>query len=251
MLSREGPDAARSRAEAARVLGAIAAGSPLQGELARLLRDEDRTVVEQALLAAGKTRNTEVLALVVERLADPHLLGAARAALVQYSDGAAGMLEEYLNDEHRPLAVRKQIPGVLARLGTAQAASILSSSMIHSDAGLRFDVIKALNRLRKEDPSLLPPNEEISDMLEAEAMGFYRSFQILAVFDPASFGAPASQPDAGEANVLTRALRERMEHEVERLFRLLALPTPWKFLNTFCGPSTTGCSPALSIPILA
>jgi AAA family ATP:ADP antiporter len=236
MLSHDGPDAARSRAEAARVLGAIPANCPLQGELARLLRDEDRAVVEQALLAAGKTRNAQVLALVVERLGNPHLLGAARAALVQYGDSAAGTLQEDLNDENRPLAVRKQIPGVLARLGTAQAAAILSSSMIQSDAGLRFDVIKALNRLRKEDPSLLPPNEEISDMLEAEAMGYYRSFQVLAAFDPASFGAAASRLGGEEESVLTRALRERMEHEVERLFRLLALLYPPRDIhNAYAG----------------
>jgi ATP:ADP antiporter, AAA family len=240
MLAQEGPDGSRSRAEAARVLGAVPPSSALQSELARLLRDDDPQVVEQALLAAGKTRNRDVLALVIEKLGNSRLAGAARAALVEYGDRAIGTLQDYLNDEDGPLAVRKQIPGVLARFGSAKAASILSNSMIHSDAGLRFDVIKAMNRVRKNDPSLLPPNEEVSDMLEVEAMGYYRSFQILAAFDPASFSAGTSSGDAGEHRVLTRALEERMEHEVERLFRLLALLYPPRDIHNAYAGLTSG-----------
>jgi ATP:ADP antiporter, AAA family len=242
MLTLEGPDAARSRAEAARVLGAVPAQCVLQSELPRLLRDEDPQVVEQALLAAGKTRNRDVLPTVIEKLANPHLMGAARAALIEYGDRAVGTLQDYLNDDAGPLPVRKQIPGVLARFGTAKAATILANSMIHSDAGLRFDVLKAMNRLRKDDPALLPPNEEISDMLEAEAMGYYRSFQILAAFDPKSFAAGKSGLAPGDESVLTRALRERMEHEVERLFRLLALLYPPRDIHNAYAGLTSGQS---------
>jgi AAA family ATP:ADP antiporter len=240
MLAHTGPEASRSRAEAARALGTVPAASALQNELVRLLRDEDPHVVEQALLAAGKTRNRDVLALVIEKLGDPHLIGSARTALLEYGDSVVGTLQDYLNDETCPLPVRKQIPGVLARFRTATAASILSSSMIQSDAGLRFDVIKAMNRLRKEDPALLPPNEEVSDMLEAEAMGFYRSFQVLAAFDPASFNSRKSPEDSNEESILTRALQERMEHEVERLFRLLALLYPPRDIHNAYAGLTSG-----------
>jgi ATP:ADP antiporter, AAA family len=240
MLAHDGSDAARSRAEAARVLGAIPATCVLQGELVKLLGDEDPLVVEQALLAAGKTRNRDVLPTVIEKLANPHLLGAARAALVEYGDHAIGTLQDYLNDDQGSLEVRKQIPGVLARFGTAKAATILANSMIHTDAGLRFDVVKAMNRLRKDNPALLPPNEEVTDMLEVEAMGYYRSFQILAAFDPASFNVATSGRAPGELCVLTRALRERMEHEVERLFRLLALLYPPRDIHNAYAGLTSG-----------
>ncbi|HET7842415.1 MAG TPA: MFS transporter [Terriglobia bacterium] len=229
-----------ARAEAARALGAIPADSPLQSELPRLLRDEDPAVEEQALLAAGKTRNRDVLPLIIEKLADPHLLGAARTALVEYGDRAVGTLQDYLNDESGNLAVRKQIPAVLARYRTPKAAGILSSSMIHSDAGLRFDVLKAMNRLRKDDPALLPPNEEVSDMLEAEAMGYYRSMQILAAFDPAYLESATGQTDSGEESIVARALRERMDHELERIFRLLALLYPPRDIHNSYAGLTSG-----------
>ena len=237
MLSRTDSEAGRSRAEAARVLGVVPASSGLHAELARLLRDEDTSVVEQALLAAGKTRSRDVLSLVIERLGSPHLFGAARAALAEYGERAIGTLQDYLNDDAGSLAVRKQIPAVLARIGSPKAAEILSNSMIHSDAGLRFDVLKAMNRLRKQDPALFPPNDDVGDMLEVEAMGYYRSFQILAAFDPK---ASASRHVPGEESILTRVLRERMEHELERLFRLLALLYPPRDIHNAYAGLTSG-----------
>lgn len=236
MLSGPGEDATRSRAEAARVLGVIPASCSLQSQLPNLLRDENPSVLEQALLSAGKTCNRDALALVIEKLGNPDVLGAARTALVEYGDRAIGTLQDYLNDDACSLPVRKQIPGVLARIGNAKAATVLSNSMIQIDAGLRFDILKAMNRLRKQDPALLPPGEDVGDMLEAEAMGYYRSFQILAAFDPASCGSGTSQHDPGEESVLTRALRERMDHEFERIFRLLALLyAPRDIHNAFAG----------------
>ncbi|MGE5327542.1 MAG: HEAT repeat domain-containing protein [Deltaproteobacteria bacterium] len=240
MLAQADAAGASARAEAARALGAIAADSPLQRELTQLLRDDDPAVEEQALLAAGKTRNRDVLPLVIEKLADPHLMGAARSALVAYGERAIGTLQDYLNDTSGSLTVRKQIPGVLARYGSARAAGILANSMIHSDPGLRFDVLKAMNRIRKDDPSLLPPSEEISDLLEVEAMGYYRSMQILAAFDPETVEPSTEAREAGAESVLARALHERMEHELERIFRLLALIYPPRDIHNAYAGLTSG-----------
>jgi ATP:ADP antiporter, AAA family len=233
MLMGEGAEAARMRTEAARVLGVVPASCSLQSQLPKLLRDTEVSVVEQALLSAGKTRHRDVLALVIEKLGEPEVMGAARTAVVEYGDRAIGTLQDYLNDDTCALRVRKQIPGVLSRIGNAKAAEVLSNSMIQIDAGLRFDILKAMNRLRKQDAALLPPSEDVGDMLEAEAMGYYRSFQIFAAFDPK---ASVSQGNPAEECVLTRALRERMAHEFERIFRLLALLyAPRDIHNAYAG----------------
>lgn len=233
MLSGTGPDAARSRAEAARVLGVVPAEADLQNELPKLLRDPSPAVEEQALLAAGKTRNRDALPLVIEKLGQPHLTGAACAALAEYGERATGTLQDYLNDASVPLEVRKHIPKVLARIATPQAARALSNSLLQNDPGLRFDLLKALNKLRSLDPSLVPPDEQFEDMLNAELIGYYRSFQILAAFDPqaSTSGHPLSQQ-----SVLTRALVERMDQELERIFRLLALLySPRDIHNAYAG----------------
>jgi ATP:ADP antiporter, AAA family len=233
MLSAPGPDAARSRAEAARVLGVIPPNSEIQASLLNLIRDEDPSVQEQALLAAGKTQNRDALHLVIDKLGEPQLLGAARAALSEYGERALGTLQDHLNDATVPLPTRKQIPGVLARIATSQAATVLANSLLQNDPGLRYDLLKALNKLRSLDSGMVPPNEEFADMLNAELMGYYRSFQVLAAFDPQGSTSRAAQ---NQEPLLTRALRERMDRELERIFRLLGLLYPPRDIhNAYAG----------------
>ena len=233
MLSGTGPEAADTRAEAARVLGTIPPPCELHSELSKLLRDENPEVLEQALLSAGKIRSREFLPLVIEKLAQKRLVGAARAALAQYGDRAVGTLRDYLNDAAVPLPLRKQIPFVLARIPTSESAAVLADSLIQGDPGLRFSVLKALNKLCGRDPGLLPASAHFGDLLDAELMGYYRSFQISAAFDPRA--STARRVPSGEP-LLTRALRERMDRELERIFRLLALLYPPRDIhNAFVG----------------
>ncbi len=233
MLSETGPQAAHSRAEAARVLGVIPPLSELHSELLKLLLDKDPEVLEQALISAGKIRGREFLALVIQKLADPRLRVAARTALVQYGERAVGTLQDYLNDGTVPLPVRKQVPETLARIPTQQSAAVLANSLIQSDPGLRYDVLKALNKLRRREPGLVPADAEFEDLLQAELMGYYRSFQILAGFDPE---ASTFERAPGSESVLTRTLRERMDYEMERVFRLLGLLYPPRDIhNAFIG----------------
>jgi AAA family ATP:ADP antiporter len=233
MLSATGPDPARARREAARVLGLIPPPSELHAELFSLLRDENPEVVEQALLSAGKIQGREFLPQVVDKLGQRQLRGAARAALTQYGQRAVGTLQDYLNDDTVPMSVRGAIPAVLAGIATPGAAAALGNSFIQSDPGLRFAVLKALNKLRSRDPGLLPTSVDFADMLNSELMGYYRSFQILAAFDPEAWAL--LRPPGTEA-LLSRALRERMDYEFERIFRLLALMYPMRDVhNAYVG----------------
>jgi HEAT repeat protein len=189
MLERVGPEAAHSRAEAARVLGLIAPPCPLHSELQKLLRDDDFEVMEQALLSAGQVQAPEFLPDVINKLGEPRLRGTARAALVEYGPLAVQTLQNCLNDPTVPVAIRKQVPKVLARIPTSDSAAALVESLIQGDPGVRFDVLKALNKLGSQDPGLVPPRSGVEDMLDAELVGYYRSFQILAAIDPNAGGS--------------------------------------------------------------
>ena len=233
MLHGTGPEAARARSEAARVLGTIPPPSSLHSELLNLLRDDDPEVLGHALLSAGNIQRRDFLPLVIEKLGQRRVVPAARAALVQYGERAVGTLQDYLNNEEVPLPVRKQIPGVLAGIPSPQSVAVLADSLIQGEPGLRYDVLKAMNKLRRSDPALLLPNAQLENMLRAELMGYYRSFQILAAVNPRS--STAAHAPSGES-LLTRALRERMDHELERIFRLLALLYPPRDIhNAFAG----------------
>ncbi len=223
MVMREDEKGTCARTEAARTLGTIPPPSPLHATLRELLQYDALEVSEQALLSAGKIRTRGFLPLVIEKLAHPRLVGAARAALVEYGERAVGTLRDCLGDESVPLVVREQIPGVLARLGTAEAVEALAANLVQADPGLRFQVVKALNRSRRQDPSLELPGDDVAIMLEAELMGYYRSLQIMAALDQNS---KEHRAEWNQESLLTRVLRERMEYEFERVFRLLGLLYP-------------------------
>jgi hypothetical protein len=129
-----------------------------------------------------------------------------------------------LNDAAVAGPVRRRIPRVLARIGTEQAAQALSGSLIQSDPDVRYEVIKALNQIRMRHPERISGMEEISRMLDYELLAYYRSFQILGALDAPNGNSSAEIRTCNR--LVTHAVRERMEQELERVFRLLSLIYP-------------------------
>jgi AAA family ATP:ADP antiporter len=236
MLTQQGADAGRSRREAARVLGVIPYSSEMHQSLRDLLQDEHPEVVAQALLSAGKVRVLDLLPLVIARLGHRRLTAAARAALIQYGNRAVGMLHSHLNDEAAPLPVRRQMPRILAQICSADAAAALAHSLIQGNPGLRYDVLKALNKLRDRDPALIPNDVDYADMANVELIGYCRSVQLLAALDLPDRNEAGPGPHHSSEWLLKRACQERMEHELQRIFRLLALLyNPRDIYNAFVG----------------
>lgn len=237
MLGRSDADRGRARLEAARVLGLIPPPCELHTDLLALLADEQPEVAEQALLAAGKIGSPEFLPQVIRKLSDPRLRGPARAALAHYGARALGNLRACLNDASLPLELRKRIPDALAAVPTAESAAALVEGLVESNPGLRYDVLKALNKVARTNRPLFGGGEEVADMLEAELMGYYRSFQILAAIDRrAGAAATTGEEVEDDTPLLSRAVRERMDHELERIFRLLSLLYPGRDVyNAYLG----------------
>ena len=133
-----------------------------------------------------------------------------------------GTLRDYLTDLETPVAVRRQIPNVLLRIGTQAAHGVLVESMLDADTQVRYSVIIGLNKLA----SCIPRGRSIAGMVEtvlgAEIMGHLRSYQILG-----TLGREMSDPEP-----VTQAIREAMEGELERIFRLMKLLFPHQDLHS-------------------
>jgi AAA family ATP:ADP antiporter len=236
MVSQAGPDAVAARCEAARVLGMIHLTAEFHTHLVELLHDPCPEVVKQALLSAGKNCVPEVLPVIIEQLAHPQLVAAARSALVQYDTRAVGILRSYLNDGVVPLAVRRQIPQTLARISKAESAEALAHSLLQRDPGLRCEVVKALNALRAVNPGWIPRDVDYADLMNAELIGYCRSLQILAALEGAWGKKRAGKSVKGCERLVKRAFREHMETELELIFWLLALSYPQRDIhNAFAG----------------
>jgi ATP:ADP antiporter, AAA family len=214
MVRELGPDGVRARLEAARLL-ALAPGQ-FTALWRVLLADSNPDVARAAMASAGRCGELALAGDLIERLGNPELARDAADALASFGDAAVAPLAERLLDPGFPADARREIPGVLLRLGSPAAQRALLDGLLQSDSALRFRMIASLNKLRQLRPDLALEAHVVEMLLAAEITGHYRSHQVLASL------RRRLQP---EDPVIT-ALQGSMEQEVERIFRLLDLLLP-------------------------
>jgi AAA family ATP:ADP antiporter len=215
MVEDAGPDAVEVRREAARLVELRP--DTFQAEIATFLspHERDPEVLRHAVRAAGRLGTADLAPSLIQQLANPELADEVAQALERLGDAALPHLREALHDTRLAVEVRRALPGILARLGTPSAEAMLVEALLQSDAGLRHRIIASLNKVHRLQPQLFADSEAVELVLAAEITGHYRSYQVLA--------ALAHGPDREE---LERGMRQAMELELERIFRLIGLAMP-------------------------
>lgn len=214
MVTERGPDGARTRLESARLLGSLPVH--FDTHLRTLLDDPDPEVIRHAIRAVGRQSQRGFMERVIERLGDPAVGKDAADVMAHCGDRVVGTLRDHLVDTEVPIERRREIPEVLLRIGTPAAQHALVENLICSDTILRFRIISALNKLRQTHADYDLDVQMVETGLVAEIMGHYRSYEILG-----TLGRTANADDP-----VTRGLRESMNQELERIFRLLQLLFP-------------------------
>ena len=187
-----------------------------EAQLEKLLADAEPEVVLHAIRAVGEHRKRCFVSDVLSRLPDARLRKHAIEALANFGDTIVGTLGDHLCDPAAAMEVRREIPAVLQRIGTADAQRVLMDNLLEPDNTFRFRVISALNKLQRTTSAIPLDRELLETALQAEIMGHYRSYQILGMLE--------ETPD--QDDLITRGLRESMQQEVERIFRLMSLMHP-------------------------
>jgi ATP:ADP antiporter, AAA family len=213
MVGEPAAERQRHRVEAARLLGELP--DYFDSLLSNLLADPDPVVAREAIRSAGKLRKRRLVPNLLEQLAHHELRAEAAKALGEFGDSIVGALRDHLADTSVAVEVRREIPGIMVRIGTPAAAQVLMENLLESDTTLRFRTISALNKLQRLHPEIETDIQMLETVLAAEIVGHYRSYQILDQLGT----------DEGD-NPLVRALTESMVHELERVFRVLGLLYP-------------------------
>ena len=231
MVNETGHEGLLHRVEAAKLLGRLPdCFDPL---LSRLLTDSDTHVVCEAIHSVGLLRKRRLVPDLLDRLADHRLAPAAAQALGRFGDTIVGGLRDHLCDSAVPIQARREIPGVLVALGTSTAATVLLDNLLQGDTVLRFRTIDALNKLCRMNPEIALDVQMLETVLAAEILGHYRSYQILATISATDDGV----------DPLARALKESIQQELERIFRLLYLLHPRLDLHSaYVGLQSTNAS---------
>ncbi|MGQ0561785.1 MAG: Npt1/Npt2 family nucleotide transporter [Gemmatimonadota bacterium] len=183
-----------------------------------LLSDADTEVANASLRAASALHSPELLPACVAALRSRALREAARSTLRSYGVAALPALSAYLLDPGADPTIRRLIPGVLARVPSDQAVSVLlrAISARETDQVLDFRAIKALGKLRARFPDLRFPGDDVRAVLQREAQAAER-------YALARHSVAHTYTGTRVADLLLQALTEAWRERRECAFRLLAL----------------------------
>ncbi|MEW5850258.1 MAG: Npt1/Npt2 family nucleotide transporter [Myxococcota bacterium] len=212
------------RDHAARVLGEIRVRNFYQPVLA-LLRDESVRVQISAISAAGEMQSNELVPALVYKLAHRETAHACVRALARYGESILDVLGKVLAEESEDLAIRRQIPKVLAAQGSRRALELLLAHLEVEDPGLRREVARAAGRVKDRLSNITVDPQPVEKMVAREVE---QAFQLLAAVQ--DLGEKPDRP-----SLLHDALLERVQWTQDRIFKMLAITYPAKTMELVFG----------------
>jgi ATP:ADP antiporter, AAA family len=188
--------------------------------LRSLIRDSRWQVSAGAIAAAGHAGHAELVSDIMPLLFDRKLRAASRQALVSLGLQVTIELGAVLGNENADPVIRHEIPWILARIKDSSAAGILVENLNAGDATLKYQIVKALSRMHAGNHNL-PGNRRIIEMhLIAQIMAYYEGLALCQ-------GLESKRKAAGNG-LASRSVRERLNKQLEMIFRLLGIIYPQK-----------------------
>ena len=186
-----------------------------------LLYDPAPEVADEAMesVRAAGTTDFVFVPTLVALLRHRQLKGRARAVLASYGEPVVDVLAHFMRDPDEDPWVRRHIPATLAQIPSQKTVDVLVAALAERDGFLRYKVIAALDRLRRDHAALTFTREPV----EARALREGRHyFNYLSLHDNLY---RRGRLDAG--SLLAQALDQKVRRTRERIFRLLSLIYPW------------------------
>ena len=188
--------------------------------LVPLLYDPAPEVADEAMETAQASSKDDFIFVpsLIALLRNRRLKGRARAALASYGEPVVDSLAFFLRDPEEDIWVRRHIPGTLAQIPSQKTVDVLVAALEERDGFIRYKVVSALERLRREHPELTLKPEPIEPLVVQEGR---RYFNFLSLHDNL-FGKSKLAADS----LLAQGLREQMARLRNRIFKLLTLLYP-------------------------
>ncbi|MBD3288503.1 hypothetical protein GF337_06825 [candidate division KSB1 bacterium] len=210
----------------AKVIG-ISKVEKLYPFLKNLLLDDSIDVVREATMNAGSTRHKMFIPILMQYLIAHEIRKYARNALAEYENDAIAPLKNILENENEDYQLRLAIPKVLALIGTQQSVNLLLDNLAQEDLTLRFQILRALNRLRTNFPYLKFGENRIRNSILRETKIFGKICFYLSNKDLFEIYKNKNIQDTERAkkavDLLFSLLNERLDNTLSRIFRLLGL----------------------------
>ncbi len=208
--------AAERRRQVARALGLVA-NPRFRPLLVPLMYDDHYFVARAAVNSAGTIGGDDFLYVptLVTLMRNRRLKEPVRKVLVGYGEAVVPTLAYFMADHEEDIWVRRHVPSTLARIPSEASVTALLGALDAEDGFLRYKAVAALERLRRDHPSLTIDAAVVEKHVLVEAG---RAFNALTLYTNLFVLGGIS---AG--SLLARALEERRLRATDRVFRLLGL----------------------------
>jgi len=176
----------------------------------------DRRLKRASIRAIGRFADPADIDRLIGYLPQNWSRRAARRALIHYGNEVVAKFQGLLRDPETDLQVKREIPSILTWINTSAARGVLVSALYSYDAEVAYRALKGLNRIR--DESTLSYNQEsFIPLLQIWGKEYYGLLNIETLLRTRQ--SPASR-------LLRKALKERIERCIEKIFRGLDLFLP-------------------------
>jgi len=198
--------------------------SVFESTLIALAGAPDESVQREAVRAMREVRSSRFVPVLIGLMGDRALRDDVQQTLLALRPSALPRLGEALGDTAMTHAIRRHLPAALAAFGSQQAADLLLNHLAReTDGMIRFKILRALERLRSDHPHL-----ELSGTVLARAIP--RTVTVASQFmrwRRALEAGVDQEPTRRSAwhDLLVSLLRDKQQHAMERLFRMLDLQT--------------------------
>lgn len=218
LAGESGPGGGAYRREAALLTAVLPPGDPIGRVLLALLDDPDESVRRAAALSAGRGVYRETIPALVRELSTPRLRDEARRALAGFGEAIVDALSDRLRDPGQPPEIRQQLARLLGTRAFGPAIDQLLRALDARDTGVRYHILKALNRARHDDPHIVVPAGPVERALRVELGLLAHLLAVRAWLQPRS--------DTAGDRLLVAVLDEREDDAVERITRCLGMLYP-------------------------
>lgn len=214
----------------ARAIG-YSPGAGYDDLLLHLARSPEVNVRFETIRAMREIRSGRFIEPLIDMLGVRQLRREAHATLLAIGPDAFDALDAQLGNGAFDESIRRQIPRALAAFEPERAAACLLRHLLaEPDGGVRYRILRALGRVRADNPSVALDTGALEEVLRRTVGGVY-----------AVIGWRRTMLDGGEADPSRRTdvqdlilalLRHKEALATERLFRLIGLLNPEEDLRS-------------------
>jgi AAA family ATP:ADP antiporter len=199
------------------------------------VEDESTDVKIAAITCIGRAADEEFLPVLIKHINTKHLRKHVREALVVFGEDIIFKLTEILENPAEDRGRRMAIPKVMALIDSQKSVNTLMRNLDILDLPLRYETLKALNKLRVKFPTLkFDPHLIQSRVLDEIALykstlnAWFMQNELLLTAQQKSGKKGFSDQDKKARLLLVLALEEKLDKNLERVFRLLGMKYPPK-----------------------